>query len=77
MPSIGKDLQKIRQHLGYSIEDIQQSTKIPVATLRQIESDEIFEGSEENLTYVRSFVRSYGRALKISDDLMIKALDQF
>jgi transcriptional regulator with XRE-family HTH domain len=77
MPSIGKDLQKIRQHLGYSIEDIQHNTKIPVATLRQIESDEIFEGSEENLTYVRSFVRSYGRALKISDDLMIKALDQY
>lgn len=76
MPSIGKDLQKIRVHLGYTIQDIQQSTKIPVSTLKNIENDYIFERSDEGTIYVRSFVRSYGRALRIDDNIMIKALDQ-
>ena len=76
MPSIGKDLQKIRVHLGYTIQDIQQSTKIPVSTLKDIENDYIFDRSDEGTTYVRSFVRSYGRALRIDDNVMIKALDQ-
>ncbi len=76
MPSIGKDLEKIRSHLGLSIQDIQHSTKIPVSTLRSIENDSIFTHMEENHIYIRSFVRSYGRALKIADSTMIKALDQ-
>ncbi len=76
MPSIGKDLQKIRVHLGYTIQDVQQSTKIPVSTLKNIENDYIFERSDEGTTYIRSFVRSYGRALRIDDNVMIKALDQ-
>lgn len=76
MPTIGKDLSKIRSHLGLSIQDIQHDTKIPVSTLKSIENGSIFDHPEENQTYIRSFVRSYGRALKINDDLMIKALDQ-
>ena len=76
MPALGKDLSRIRSHLGLSIQDIQHSTKIPVATLKSIEDGSIFNHPEENQTYIRSFVRSYGRALKIDDDLMIKALDQ-
>lgn len=76
MPAIGKDLSKIRSHLGFSIQDIQHYTKIPVSTLKSIEDGSIFDHPEENQTYIRSFVRSYGRALKIDDDLMIKALDQ-
>jgi len=76
MPAIGKDLSKIRSHLGLSIQDIQHYTKIPVSTLKTIENGSIFDHPEENQTYIRSFVRSYGRALKIDDDIMIKALDQ-
>lgn len=76
MPAIGKDLSKIRSHLGLSIQDIQHDTKIPVSTLKSIEDGSIFGHPEENQTYIRSFVRSYGRALKIDDDVMIKALDQ-
>lgn len=76
MPALGKDLSKIRSHLGLSIQDVQHYTKIPVTTLRSIEDGTIFGHPEENQTYIRSFVRSYGRALKIDDDVMIKALDQ-
>ncbi len=77
MPSIGKDLSKIRSHLGLSIQDIQYATKIPVDTIQSIENDSIFSREDEGKTYIRSFVRSYGRALKIDKDTMIKALDQW
>ena len=76
MPALGKDLSTIRSHLGLSIQDVQHATKIPVSTLKSIENGTIFDHPEENQTYLRSFVRSYGRALKIDDDIMIKALDQ-
>src|SRR5690625_2441245 len=77
MPSLGKDLVKIRTHLGLTIQDIQYATKIPVHTLAKIEDDTIFDQSEEGTIYIRSFVRSYGRALNINESLMIEALDQY
>lgn len=77
MPSLGKDLVKIRTHLGLTIQDIQYATKIPVHTLTKVEDDTIFDQSEEGTIYIRSFVRSYGRALNIDETLMIEALDQF
>lgn len=76
MPSIGKDLSIIRNHLGYSIQDIQHLTKIPISTLQSIEKGTIFVEEQEIKTYVRSFVRSYAKALKIDSDLVVKALDQ-
>lgn len=76
MSSIGKDLVTIRTHLGFTIQDIQNATKIPLTTLKAIESGAIFEQTEEIKTYVRSFVRSYGRAIKLDDDLIVSALDQ-
>ncbi len=76
MPSIGKDLAAIRSQLGFSVEDVQQATKIPLVTLKSIEDGSIFEQTDEIKTYVRSFVRSYGRAIKLNDDLLVEALDQ-
>ena len=76
MPSIGKDLAAVRRHLGYSIDDIQHATKIPLDTLKSIESGSIFQQTDELKTYVRSFVRSYGRALKLDDEIVVKALNQ-
>jgi hypothetical protein len=76
MSSIGKDLITIRTHLGFTIQDVQNSTKIPLSTLKAIESGSIFEQSDEIKTYVRSFVRTYGRALKLDDELVVTALDQ-
>jgi len=76
MASVGRDLLKIRKHLDYTIDDIHGMTKIPVDTLRAIETGEIFKDQTEVKTYIRSFVRTYARALKISDNNIIKALDQ-
>jgi hypothetical protein len=76
MPSLGKDLAKIRSHLGLTVQDVQYTTKIPVSTIESIENDSIFSRAAEGKTYIRSFVRSYGRALKIDDGLLVKALDQ-
>lgn len=76
MPSLGKDLATIRDHLGFSLQDIQHSTKIPLDTLQSIENEEIFKEDSEIKTYVRSFVRSYAKALKIDNDVIVKALNQ-
>lgn len=76
MASVGKDLAAIRQHLGFTVDDIHAITKIPINTINSIEKGSIFTSGEENPTYVRSFVRSYARAIKINDELVVKALDQ-
>lgn len=76
MPSLGSDLKKIRIHLGYTIEDLRNATKLPLDTIHSIEDGSIFSDSKEINTYIRSFVRTYGRALKLDNDLMSKALDQ-
>lgn len=76
MPSIGKDLAKIRTSLGLTLQDIQATIKIPIATLENIENGTIFEDSVHGETYVRSFIRSYGRALKIDSEVMISGLNQ-
>jgi hypothetical protein len=75
MPSIGKDLVKVRKHLGLTLQDIQFATKLPQHTLEKIEDDTIFVDAEEGPIYTRNFVRSYGRVLKIDDDLLIEALN--
>jgi hypothetical protein len=75
MPSLGKDLAIIRKHLGYSIEDIHSATKIPLDTLKTIESGAIFDQTDEIKTYVRSFVRTYGKALKLDEQLLLDSLD--
>ncbi|PWN06797.1 helix-turn-helix domain-containing protein [Rhodohalobacter mucosus] len=76
MPSLGKDLETIRKHLGLTIQDVQNATKLPLNTLKSIENDDIFEQQEENITYVRSFIRTYARNLKLDDELVTRALDQ-
>lgn len=76
MSSIGNDLAAIRKHKGYSIQDVHEATRIPIHTIQTIEDGTIFTDSNEITTYVRSFVRTYGRAIKLSDSLLTEALDQ-
>lgn len=77
MTSIGKDLGTIRKHLGLELEDVYQTTRIPLDVLKRIEDDSLFSDPNENIIYVRSFARTYARALKIPDDLVLKSLDQY
>lgn len=73
--SLGKDLASIRKELGLSLEEVQSSIKIPLLTLKSIENDSIFDSTEHNNIYIRSFIRSYARALKLNDEDIVKALD--
>lgn len=72
--SLGNDLATIRKEKNLSLEDIFEATKIPVYTLQSIENDTLLKTSTESKTYLRSFIRSYAKALKISDEYIIAAL---
>lgn len=76
MPSLGNDLAEIRKEQNLTLQDIQDATKIPLNVLKSIEDDSIFSDVVENITYIRSFVRSYARVLNIDEQLIRKALDQ-
>lgn len=74
MSQLHQDLQAIREHLNLTVEDIYDRTRISVENIENIESGEVFQ-SDRNKTYVRSFARSYAKALGIGDNDMIHALD--
>ncbi len=73
--SLGKDLATIRKEKNLTLEDLYSATKIPIYTLQSIEDDTLFTQSSESKTYLRSFIRSYAKALKIADAHIIKALE--
>ncbi len=76
MPSLGEDISSLRKKEKLSIQDIFDSTRIPQNVLREIESGNIFKDKSRNKTYVRSFVRTYAKVLKIEEDDIIQALDE-
>lgn len=75
MPSLGNDLALIRKHRGLSLEDVHSATKIPVHILSSIEDDSLFSEMDEHKTYVRSYVRSYAKAVNIEEGTIVRALD--
>ena len=72
--SLGNDFTTIRKGKNLSLEDIFEVTKIPVHTLKSIENDTLLKSSTETITYLRSFIRSYAKALKIPDAHILTAL---
>ncbi len=76
MASLGRDLAHIRKEQELSLEDIYETTKIPVRILESIEDDTIFADFENNATYIRSYVRSYAKALSIDEKQIIYALNK-
>ncbi len=75
MASLHQDLVDIRTKVGITPAQIQQKTKIPESIIREIEKGIIFESTEQQKTYVRSFTRSYAKSIGIKDDDIVKALD--
>lgn len=76
MESLGNDLARIRKEQELSLDDINKATKIPPHILRSIEDDSIFSDLQENPTYIRSYIRSYAKALSIDEQKIINALDK-
>lgn len=74
--SLGNDLASIRKKIGLTLEEVQSSIKIPLYTLESIEDNSIFDSTEHNAAYIRNFIRSYARALKINDQDIVNALDE-
>lgn len=77
MASLGQDLAAIRKQKHMSLEDLHNATKIPKHILQAIEDDTIFTDFSENKTYIRSYVRSYGKAVKLDDEQVVDALNKF
>ena len=76
MSSLGTDLALIREQQSMSIDDVQQITKIPPPILQSIEDDSIFTQWDENITYIRSYVRSYAKAIHIDEQDIARALNE-
>lgn len=76
MASLGKDLAYIREEKNISLDDIYEVTKIPKRILHSIEDDSIFRDFEENPTYIRSYIRSYAKALSIEEKEIVYALNK-
>ena len=72
---LGKDLAQIREQLGVELEELQGLSKLSMELLEEIESDRIFSSELYNSAYRRNFIRSYARALKIKEIVIVKALD--
>jgi len=69
-------LAEIRKEKGLSIEQIHRATKIPTHILNAIEDDSIFSDLDQNVTYIRSYIRSFAKQLDIDEERIIRALDQ-
>lgn len=76
MASLGRDLGLIRKEQELTLDEIHEDTKIPKRIIQSIEDDTIFTDINENTTYIRSYVRSYAKALSIDDKYIIQALDK-
>jgi cytoskeleton protein RodZ len=61
MSGIGSYLRQTRESMGYSLDQVQQSTKIHIEYLRALENDQ-FE-SLPSPFYVRAFLRTYAHSL--------------
>ena len=73
--ALGKDLAEIREELGVDTGEIQGLTKLSHEIIAEIESDAIFNSETYNQAYIRNFVRSYARGLKIKEAVILRALD--
>lgn len=76
MASLGEDLARLRKKESLTLQDIYDVTRLPANIIKAIENETIFSDPTKNPTYVRSFVRTYARALKIREDDIVEALDK-
>lgn len=76
MASFWEDLVELRKQHQFTVREMYDATRIPVDVIEEIESGFIFsEQCTRNKTYIRSFVRTYAKALKIDTNDVSHALD--
>jgi len=71
MATVGATLKAEREIRQISLEEVAQVTRIPLASLRRLEADELESLPGE--VFVRGFLRSYARALDLDADKVLAA----
>jgi hypothetical protein len=71
-----EDLVRIRKSKRLSKQDVFFKCRIPMETIESIEDGSILSGGVRNKTYMRSYFRTYGKALGISGEDITTALDE-
>src|SRR5690554_5054530 len=69
MNSIGQYLRAERERRHVSIEELAQTTRIPIRILHQLEGDRFEELPGD--VFIRGFLRSYARALGMDDSAIL------
>lgn len=77
MAHFSDDLVAIRDSKGLTSQDIATKTRFPEGILREIETGILFNQPDTQRTYIRSFVRSYAKAIRIEEKDIVRALDEY
>ncbi|MFU8858815.1 MAG: helix-turn-helix domain-containing protein [Cyclonatronaceae bacterium] len=75
MSTLHQDLKAIRKKNRMSVQDVYEKTRISEENIRLIESGELYTRPDANKIYLRSFTRTYGKAVGVSDEDITTALD--
>ncbi len=70
--SVGALLRRERRVRGASLEEIAQTTRIPLKMLRHIEADEMDELPGD--VFARGFIKAYARALGLDEALLLNGI---
>lgn len=70
--SVGRQLREARERLGWSVDDVVGQIKLSPRQVRALEADD-FESLPE-IAFLRGFVRSYAKALKLDAQPLLDAL---
>ncbi len=76
MSNFYEDLVRIRKSKRLSKQDVFFKCRLPMETIESIEDGSILSGSLSNKTYMRSYFRTYAKALGISSEDITTALDE-
>jgi hypothetical protein len=64
----GRDLKRIREKLGVTLEVVAEMTKVRIRFLRAIEEDEV--GNVPSLIFLKSFLRAYAQSIGLDADIV-------
>ena len=70
-----QDLKAIRENQRMSTQDVYEKTRISAENIGLIESGELYTRPDANKIYLRSFTRTYAKAVGVSDEDITTALD--
>ena len=65
----GRDLKKLREKIGVSLDEIYEATRISISTIKAIEGND-FENLPSTL-YLKNFLRAYASLVKLEPQMVI------